>query len=654
MDKKPVLSISLLSSGRIDTIERCLSSLEPLKREISTEIVIVDTDPKKREDVHTILEKYADKIIPFEWCDDFSAARNAGVEACAGEWFFFVDDDEWIIDPKPLVDFLLSDESKKYHWANNPIRNFKNKELSYYSESWVSRLFRMGNGMRFVGRMHEYIRPIIGKPVNLDFPLGHTGYIYESVEEKRAHAKRNLNGLEILMKEEPNEVRWVYQAMGEYSDLGNMEQHKAMARKGYKLTKGAPGYKAALMRGVFAAALVRAAALESDWEACDREYRKFITGERLGRMSRAQMEMNEAQATFYLGKTDQAKKHCEKYLKSYKQMFGKPVENVNEYLSFQADTFDEYNKSLVISMLISIDLNEGNWDAFDRYFDEVEWGSMQFDPGRYVKKFLLLSFGQNYDDRLARMVCVFWKTDALRRIVQTFLRDGASQGAMELGNAGYWNLMRAVAEADVDEHIPWDVKIFWEDHKLSVYRRQEQAGSDGLGNSIVKDTRNRIRDLYTKMYEHNNPLILDPRLWKIGMRDGAVLDERIREIPFEQWQVCVDRFTEKVDVGFAKEMWDIMEDVYLGAEDEWCGYFRLKTAEKILAGENELRKKKEQESRERQSAVETEMREIIEKLEKKVEELIAAGMMDEAEKVMKEIQKYTSDEISGQPKNKAL
>ena len=586
-EKRPKLSISLLSSGRSETIERCLSSLTPFKERLDAEIVIVDTDPEKRADVHGILEKYADKIIPFEWCDDFSAARNAGVEACSGEWFFFVDDDEWVIDPEPLIDFLLSEESRNYHWANNPIRNFKSKELSYYSESWISRLFRMGNGMRFIGRMHEYVRPIIGEPINLDFPLGHTGYIYESAEEKHAHARRNLKGLEILMEEEPREVRWVYQAMGEYADLGDMKQHKAMARKGYKLTKGAPGYKAALMRGVFAAALVRAAALESDWETCDREYRKFIMGERLGRMSRAQMEMNEAQAAFYLGKTGQAKKHCEKYLKSYEQMSGKPVEHVNEYLSFQADTFDEYNKSLVISMLISIDLNEGKWDAFDRYFDAVEWGSMQFDPGRYVKKFLLLSFGQNYDERLVRMVCVFWKTDALRRIVQTFLRDGASQGAMELGNAGYWNLMRAVAEAEVDEHIPWDVKIFWEDHELSVYRRQGREVTESLGNTVIEDARERIKCLYTKMYEHNNPLILDPRLWEIGMRDGAVLDERIREIPFEQWQVCVDRFVDRVDAGFAKTMWDIMEEVYLGTTDDRYDYFKVKTAEKLYRAEQE-------------------------------------------------------------------
>ena len=91
---KPRLTISLLSSGRENTIERCLSSLAPFKEQISTEIIVVDTDPDHNAEVNFTLEKYADQIIPFKWCDDFSAARNIGVDAASGEWFLFLDDDE--------------------------------------------------------------------------------------------------------------------------------------------------------------------------------------------------------------------------------------------------------------------------------------------------------------------------------------------------------------------------------------------------------------------------------------------------------------------------------------------------------------------------------------------------------------------------------
>ena len=114
MSTKPLLTISLLSSGRSTTIERCLASLAPFKEQLDTEIIVVDTDPEHRADVLAILEKYADQIIPFEWIDDFAAARNVGIDAAKGKWFLFVDDDEWLMESDPFIEFLLSSEQKKY------------------------------------------------------------------------------------------------------------------------------------------------------------------------------------------------------------------------------------------------------------------------------------------------------------------------------------------------------------------------------------------------------------------------------------------------------------------------------------------------------------------------------------------------------------
>ena len=140
---KPLLTISLLSSGRSATIERCLSSLAPFKEQLDTEIIVVDTDSKHSEEVHSILAQYTDRIIPFDWIDDFSAARNVAVDAASGEWFLFLDDDEWFIDPAPMIAFLKSDENRKYHWATYLIRNFFDDELQTYRDAWASRMFRL-------------------------------------------------------------------------------------------------------------------------------------------------------------------------------------------------------------------------------------------------------------------------------------------------------------------------------------------------------------------------------------------------------------------------------------------------------------------------------------------------------------------------------
>ena len=74
-----LLTISVLVSGRTDTTFRCLDSLQPLMNTIDSELILVDTvcDAKMKKQ----LETYADKIISFKWCDDFSKARNTIVAA---------------------------------------------------------------------------------------------------------------------------------------------------------------------------------------------------------------------------------------------------------------------------------------------------------------------------------------------------------------------------------------------------------------------------------------------------------------------------------------------------------------------------------------------------------------------------------------------
>ena len=104
--KKTLLSISLLSSGRENTIEKCLLSLQPLRDRLSAEIIVVDTSVDENKEVEEILRKYATDIVKFKWCDDFAKARNAGLKKATGKWFMFLDDDEWFEDVEDIVRFF--------------------------------------------------------------------------------------------------------------------------------------------------------------------------------------------------------------------------------------------------------------------------------------------------------------------------------------------------------------------------------------------------------------------------------------------------------------------------------------------------------------------------------------------------------------------
>lgn len=71
-------------------IEKCLSSIKPY----GFEIVVVDTGSTDR--TKEIAGKYADRMLDFVWCDDFSAARNFSLHAASNNWIFMLDCDEWI------------------------------------------------------------------------------------------------------------------------------------------------------------------------------------------------------------------------------------------------------------------------------------------------------------------------------------------------------------------------------------------------------------------------------------------------------------------------------------------------------------------------------------------------------------------------------
>ena len=59
-NQKPILSISMLASDRMDTLPRCLESLTAIREAIPSELIIVDTS--KNPAVHDLIVKYADKI----------------------------------------------------------------------------------------------------------------------------------------------------------------------------------------------------------------------------------------------------------------------------------------------------------------------------------------------------------------------------------------------------------------------------------------------------------------------------------------------------------------------------------------------------------------------------------------------------------------
>ena len=135
------LSISLLVSDRMETLGKCLASLKPLLRELDSELIAVFTG--KNEETLKLLQQYTSQIIPFTWCDDFSKARNTGLKEARGEWFLYLDDDEWFDDTAEIVHFFKSGEYQNYQCAFYVERNYLDLEGKRYSDADVGRMCRL-------------------------------------------------------------------------------------------------------------------------------------------------------------------------------------------------------------------------------------------------------------------------------------------------------------------------------------------------------------------------------------------------------------------------------------------------------------------------------------------------------------------------------
>lgn len=188
---KPVLSISMLSCGRDKSLKKCLDSLKPLLEAVESELILVDTGCDEQTKV--LMREYTDIIIPFTWCNDFSKARNAGLQRAKGEWFLYIDDDEWFLDVEELITFFSTGEYKNYVVGNYYQRNYKNYDATEWADTWVSRVIRLDKDTEFKSTIHEYLSPIKSGNVKLfkNTYAGHFGYVFTSQEALYGKSRRN-------------------------------------------------------------------------------------------------------------------------------------------------------------------------------------------------------------------------------------------------------------------------------------------------------------------------------------------------------------------------------------------------------------------------------------------------------------------------------
>lgn len=235
MQKQEImLSICMIVKNEERCLERCLKSMTPLREQLPCEVIVTDTGSTDRS--VEIAEKYADRVLHFEWCNDFSAARNVGIEQAKGEWVMVLDaDEEFVEDVSHLVKFFTSKEKYQYTGSFCKLRNCFDAEmcnsiasLKDYtggtSDFLAYRIFRRDLNPRYVGIIHEYM-PYREPVYTLDLTLYHDGYAFENEQKRKQKKTRNASLLEKAIKQNMNDLRAIVHILVE-EDVINKDVYK--------------------------------------------------------------------------------------------------------------------------------------------------------------------------------------------------------------------------------------------------------------------------------------------------------------------------------------------------------------------------------------------------------------------------------------------
>jgi glycosyltransferase involved in cell wall biosynthesis len=132
------------------------------------EIVVVDTglsmkSRKFLDDLQARPDGPVVRLFVFEWCDDFSAARNFSLDLCTGDWILIVDTDEWLVIEDQEAWEALTDRAdpRVDHYRNEVtvVRQYPDGEISNRLNG--VRLFRRGN-FNYHQPVHNQLQRIKG------------------------------------------------------------------------------------------------------------------------------------------------------------------------------------------------------------------------------------------------------------------------------------------------------------------------------------------------------------------------------------------------------------------------------------------------------------------------------------------------------------
>jgi len=215
------ISLSMIVKNEERVLAQCLKSAKPFFKEI----VIVDTGSTDR--TIEIARSFGAKVIESPWQDSFSQARNVSLQACSGDWIFFLDAD----DTLPLNTGLLALDAvinapAQVHGFVIPVQFVEDSPKSGTRVDHL-KLFRNLPNLTWTGRIHEQILPSLsthgGIWPRLAGVVRHSGYD-NSPEGQRRKRERDEKLLKLDLQDDPDNPFFNFNAGMTHHHLGEPDQ----------------------------------------------------------------------------------------------------------------------------------------------------------------------------------------------------------------------------------------------------------------------------------------------------------------------------------------------------------------------------------------------------------------------------------------------
>ena len=210
----------MIARNEEDFIGRCFLSV----KDLANELILVDTGSV--DSTKKIALDAGAKIVDFPWCDDFSAARNAGLDIATGRWILVLDADEYLPESSVMAirEIITSDSlpNRAFQLLNKSTTDGGRTGIAGH----IVRLFPNDPQIRYEWPVHEQVVTSLQRAgvsiENTSIEIIHTGY--SSADVNAAKQTRNLRILEKMTSTSaPAHPMAIFLKGGALLDLGKTE-----------------------------------------------------------------------------------------------------------------------------------------------------------------------------------------------------------------------------------------------------------------------------------------------------------------------------------------------------------------------------------------------------------------------------------------------